>query len=80
VDEDETGNKKDGKATDYVDRHYMRELLTMGLLDHFRPPLSNRLHWHAFHNAWATYIASDTSVFSSIHLFRQSFTVTKYRF
>jgi hypothetical protein len=59
VDEDETGNKKDGKATDYVDRHYMRELLTMGLLDHFRPPLSTRLHWHAFHNAWATYIASD---------------------
>ena len=31
----------------------------MGLLDHFHPPLSNRRHWHAFHNAWATYIASD---------------------
>lgn len=27
--------------------------------DHFRPPLSVRRHWHAFHNAWATYIASD---------------------
>jgi hypothetical protein len=31
----------------------------MPLLDHFRPPLSVRRHWHAFHNAWATYIASD---------------------
>jgi hypothetical protein len=29
------------------------------LQDHFRPPLSTRRHWHAFHNAWATYIASD---------------------
>ena len=31
----------------------------MVLQDHFRPPLSVRRHWHAFHNAWATYIASD---------------------
>lgn len=31
----------------------------MVLLDHFHPPLSLRRHWHAFHNAWATYIASD---------------------
>jgi Protein of unknown function (DUF4058) len=31
----------------------------MVLHDHFRPPLSVRRHWHAFHNAWATYIASD---------------------
>lgn len=29
------------------------------LQDHFRPPLSTRRHWHAFHNAWATYISSD---------------------
>lgn len=29
------------------------------LQDHFHPPLSTRRHWHAFHNAWATYIASD---------------------
>jgi hypothetical protein len=29
------------------------------LQDHFHPPLSIRRHWHAFHNAWATYIASD---------------------
>jgi len=29
------------------------------LQDHFHPPLSVRRHWHAFHNAWATYIASD---------------------
>ena len=31
----------------------------MALQDHFRPPLSVRRHWHAFHNAWATYIAAD---------------------
>ena len=31
----------------------------MVLLDHFHPPLSSRRHWHAFHNAWATYISSD---------------------
>jgi hypothetical protein len=30
----------------------------MPLQDHFRPPLSLRRHWHAFHNAWATYLAS----------------------
>jgi hypothetical protein len=31
----------------------------MALHDHFRPPLSVCRHWHAFHNAWATYIAAD---------------------
>ncbi|MBV8885144.1 MAG: DUF4058 family protein [Chroococcidiopsidaceae cyanobacterium CP_BM_RX_35] len=31
----------------------------MVLLDHFHPPLSARRHWHSFHNAWATYIASE---------------------
>src|SRR5256885_100325 len=31
----------------------------MALYDHFHPPLSTRRHWHAFHNAWATYLASD---------------------
>jgi Protein of unknown function (DUF4058) len=36
----------------------------MVLLDHFRPPLSSRRHWHAFHwrslyGAWATYLATD---------------------
>src|SRR5437763_4852796 len=31
----------------------------MTLQDHFRPPLGARRHWSAFHNAWATYIASD---------------------
>lgn len=30
----------------------------MLLLDHFRPPLSTRRHWHSFHNAWSTYLAS----------------------
>ncbi len=29
------------------------------LQDHFRPPLGARRHWHAFHNAWATYLSSD---------------------
>jgi hypothetical protein len=31
----------------------------IALQDHFRPPLSARRHWHAFHHAWATYVASD---------------------
>ncbi len=31
----------------------------MSLLDHFRPPLDGRRNWHGFHNAWATFIASD---------------------
>ncbi|MBX9584817.1 MAG: DUF4058 family protein [Gemmataceae bacterium] len=30
----------------------------MPLLDHFRPPLAGRRHWHSFHNAWATYLSS----------------------
>lgn len=30
----------------------------MVLLDHFRPPLSEWRHWHAFHNSWATYLSS----------------------
>jgi Protein of unknown function (DUF4058) len=30
----------------------------MPLLDHFRPPLSDRRHWHSFHNSWATYMSS----------------------
>jgi hypothetical protein len=31
----------------------------MTLQDHFGTPLGTRRHWHAFHNAWATYISSD---------------------
>jgi hypothetical protein len=31
----------------------------MPLNDHFHPPLSARRHWKSFHNAWATYLASD---------------------
>jgi len=34
-------------------------MANVGLQDHFHPPLSTRRHWHAFHNAWATYLASD---------------------
>jgi hypothetical protein len=33
--------------------------MTLTLQAHFRPPLSVRRHWHAFHNAWVTYLASD---------------------
>ena len=29
----------------------------MPLLDHFRPPLSQRRHWDSFHGAWAEAIA-----------------------
>ncbi len=29
----------------------------MPLLDHFRPPLSQRRHWDSFHGAWAESIA-----------------------
>jgi hypothetical protein len=31
----------------------------MPLMDHFRPPLSERRQWHAFHYAWATFLAAD---------------------
>src|SRR5436309_5839901 len=30
----------------------------MPLLDHFHPPLSERRHWHSFHNSWATYLSA----------------------
>lgn len=30
----------------------------MTLQDHFHPPLSQQRHWHAFHNAWSTFLAS----------------------
>jgi hypothetical protein len=30
----------------------------MGLHDHFRPPLSQQRHWHAFHNGWASTLAA----------------------
>ncbi len=33
--------------------------MSLSLLDHFHPPLSERRHWHSFHNAWATYLSSD---------------------
>jgi hypothetical protein len=35
------------------------EVTSVSLQDHFRPPLSTRRHWHAFHNAWATYLSAD---------------------
>ena len=36
-----------------------RDPNTMVLLDHFRPPLSTKRHWHSFHNAWLTYLSED---------------------
>jgi hypothetical protein len=30
----------------------------MPLLDHFAPPLSDRRHWHSFHNGWAYCIST----------------------
>ncbi len=41
-------------CADSQDGHWI-----MALQDHFRPPLSIRRHWHAFHSAWATYLAAD---------------------
>src|SRR5262249_26008538 len=35
---------------------YVRES-AMPLLDHFRPPLSQRRHWDSFHGAWAEAMA-----------------------
>lgn len=34
------------------------EVGSVTLRDHFRPPLGTQRHWHAFHSAWATAIAS----------------------
>jgi hypothetical protein len=31
----------------------------MPLLDHFRPPLSQRRHWDGFHGAWAEAMAAN---------------------
>ena len=33
----------------------------MALLDHFHEPLYPSRSWHSFHNAWATFIASDVN-------------------
>ena len=36
----------------------------MPLLDHFRPPLSQRRHWDSFHGAWAEAMASSLNLSS----------------
>jgi hypothetical protein len=41
------------------------------LQDHFHLSLSTRRHWHAFHNAWATYIASDLNTRSPEEYFAE---------
>lgn len=33
----------------------------MALRDHFRPPLSDKRHWHSFHNTWASIISLELS-------------------
>jgi hypothetical protein len=43
----------------------------MPLLDHFRPPLSERRHWHGFHNAWATYLCSQINSFLPVGYFAE---------
>lgn len=35
----------------------------MPLLDHFRPPLSQRRHWDSFHGAWAEAMAQHLNQF-----------------
>jgi hypothetical protein len=37
---------------------YPNDEVHMTLLDHFRPPLSTRRHWHSFHNSWASNISA----------------------
>ncbi|MBD2578047.1 DUF4058 family protein [Oscillatoria sp. FACHB-1406] len=44
----------------------------MALLDHFRPPLATRRHWHSFHNAWATYMAEDLNQRLPVGYFAES--------
>jgi Protein of unknown function (DUF4058) len=44
----------------------------MTLLDHFRPPLASKRHWHSFHNAWATYIAEDLNQRLPVGYFAES--------
>lgn len=44
----------------------------MALLDHFRPPLATKRHWHSFHNAWATYIAEDLNQRLPVGYFAES--------
>jgi Protein of unknown function (DUF4058) len=36
-------------------------VIFMTLRDHFRSPLSDRRHWHSFHNAWATYLTNENT-------------------
>ena len=48
------------KSFDYLkDRPITLNSLPVALLDHFRPPLSSRRHWHSLHNAWSTYLSDE---------------------
>jgi hypothetical protein len=44
----------------------------MPLLDHFHPPLSERRHWHSFHNSWATYLSSQLNALLPVGYFAEA--------
>jgi hypothetical protein len=44
----------------------------MPLLDHFHPPLSERRHWHSFHNSWATYLSSHLNALLPVGYFAEA--------
>lgn len=44
----------------------------MPLLDHFRPPLSDRRHWHSFHNGWAYCISTQLNSLLPVGYFAEA--------
>lgn len=44
----------------------------MPLLDHFRPPLSDRRHWHSFHNGWAYCISTQINSLLPVGYFAEA--------
>lgn len=44
----------------------------MPLLDHFHPPLSDRRHWHSFHNGWAYCISTQLNSLLPIGYFAEA--------
>jgi hypothetical protein len=50
--------REGGKNGRNADETHPDRGIVMPLLDHFHPPLSERRHWHSFHNSWATYLSS----------------------
>ena len=52
-------------------RRPSEELPPVPLLDHFHPPLSERRHWHSFHNSWTTYLSSQLNTLLPAGYFRR---------